>query len=370
MTAGKRNVLFLMPSLGGGGAERVITTLLRALDRSRFRLAIAVVDMRKAVYRDDIPPDVEIIDLGATRVRYALPKIIALIWKRRPHVVFSTLGYLNLALAIVHPLLPRGVRYIARETSIVSCTLQTHPWATAWTMLYRWFYKRHDLLVCQSQYMQADLVGQFGYPPQRSVVINNPVDLNYIQGRSAAPLNHSGRGDGKIRLVAAGRMSEVKGFDLLIEAIAVLADPRIHLALLGEGPLRDELAQLAAARGVADQVEFVGFQSNPYAWFARADAFVLSSRYEGFPNVVLEALACGTPVIATPAPGGIREILDSIPECVVAEEVSAQSLADAMGAWLRGDRGRVGPAAVAPYELDRIVGQYENLLLPAWTMTR
>jgi glycosyltransferase involved in cell wall biosynthesis len=366
----RRSVLFLIPTLTGGGAERVIVTLLKALDRSRFRLAIGVVDMRKTVYRDDIPSDVEIIDIGVTRVRYALPKIIALVWKRRPDVVFSTLGHLNLALAMVRPLLPRGVRYIARETSIVSCTLQAHRWPAGWATLYRWFYKRHDLLVCQSRYMQTDLVEQFGYPTQCSVVINNPVDIDLIRERSTASLDHSRRGDGKIRLVAAGRMSEVKGFDLLIEAIALLADSRIHLALLGEGPLRDELEQLAAARGVADQVEFVGFQSNPYAWFARADVFVLSSRFEGFPNVVLEALACGTPVIAMPAPGGIREILDSIPECVVAEEISARSLADAIGAWLRGDHGRVGPAAVAPYALDRIVGQYENLLLSAWTTTR
>ena len=78
----------------------------------------------------------------------------------------------------------------------------------------------------------------------------------------------------------------------------------ICLTLLGEGPLRPELERLAQQSGVADRVHFVGFQKNPYPFFAQADAFVLSSRYEGFPNVVLEALACGTPVIATPAPGG------------------------------------------------------------------
>jgi glycosyltransferase involved in cell wall biosynthesis len=337
-------------------------TLLKHLDRRELRLAVGVVDMSNAVFRDEIPSDVELIDLVATRVRYALPKIATLIWKRRPDVVFSTLGHLNLALAMIRPLLPEGVRYIARETSIVSFTLGTYSMSTVWGALYRWFYKRHDLLVCQSHYMREDLISRFGYPGERSVVINNPVDVDQIRRLSAAALDPSPFHAGSIGLVAAGRMSPEKGFDLLIEAIAILADPRIKLVLLGAGPLLDELKRLAVAMGVADQVEFVGFQSNPYAWFARADAFVLSSRYEGFPNVVLEALACGTPVIATPAPGGTREILDGLTECVMAEEVSARSLAVAIKSWMRGHRNRMDPAAIAPYTLDRIVAQFQQVL--------
>lgn len=357
-----RRVLFLIPSLQGGGAERVIVTLLKHLDRKRFQLAIGVVDMSKAVFRDEIRSDVEFIDLGATRVRYALPKIVALIWKRRPDVVFSTLGHLNLALAMVRPLLPNDVRYIARETIVVSSVLEEYRWRVIWTLLYRWFYSHIDLLVCQSRDMQVDLVERFGYPSAQSVVINNPVDIERIYQLALEPLNQREIRSGSIKLVAAGRLNWQKGFDLLIEAIAILADPRIHLVLLGEGILLDELKQLAIARGVADQVEFVGFQTNPYAWFARMDAFVLSSRYEGFPNVVVEALVCGTPVISTPAPGGTREILDGIPECEVAKEVSAQSLADAIAKWMRGDRKRIDPAAVAPYTLDRIVAQYQQVL--------
>jgi glycosyltransferase involved in cell wall biosynthesis len=361
----RTKVLFIIPTLTFGGAERVIVTLLRHLDRSRFRLAIGVVDTRKAVYLDSIPADVELIDLGATRVRYVLPKIIALIRNRRPDVVFSTLSHLNLALAIVRPLLPRSIRYIARESSIVSCTLQTYRWPKVWTMLYRWFYKRHDLVLCQSSDMQADLVDRFGFPQQHSFVINNPVDVDLIRTRSNEPLCHFDTVPGKIRLVAAGRLSEVKGFDLLIEAIALLADPRIHLSLLGEGPLLEKLKRLATDRGVADQIEFVGFQSNPYAWFARADAFVLSSRHEGFPNAVLEALACGTPVIATPAHGGVREILDRVPECMVAKVVSGEALATTISEWIAGSRTRVPFTAVEPYALEKIITQYEDMLLKA-----
>ena len=133
----QRHVLFLIPTLNGGGAERVIVTLLKHLDRRRFRLTLGVVDMHQAVFGDDIPADVECINLGASRVRYALPRIVTLIRKRRPNVVFTTLGHLNLALSMVRPLLPNGVRCIARETAIISQTLQAYTYPSVWKMLYR-----------------------------------------------------------------------------------------------------------------------------------------------------------------------------------------------------------------------------------------
>ena len=358
----KQKVLFLTPSLHGGGAERVIVTLLKHIDRSKFHLALAVVDARDAVFRDDLPPDIEFVDLGVTRVRYALPRIIGLIWKRRPDVVFSTLGHLNLALSMIRSLLPDGLRYIARETIVVSKLLESYSYPCIWRRLYRRFYKRHDLLVCQSQDMKSDLVKDFCFPTEQTVVINNPVDVQYIKTQAALPLDCSWPDVDCIRLIAVGRLTKQKGFDLLIDAIALLNNPKIHLCILGEGILLDELKQFALTKGVSEQVEFVGFQTNPYAWFAQADAFVLSSHYEGFPNVVLEALACGVPIIATPAPGGIHEILNNISGCIIAEEISASGLANAIGRWLS-TREQIPDSAIEPYRVERIVAQYESLFL-------
>src|SRR5262252_8321176 len=99
VTEARCRALFLIPTLTGGGAERVIVTIIRHLDRSRFAPILAVVTTRNAAFIDDVPPDVEFIDLRSARVRYVLPRLLKLIWKRRPDVVFSTLGHLNLALA-------------------------------------------------------------------------------------------------------------------------------------------------------------------------------------------------------------------------------------------------------------------------------
>ena len=358
----RKSILFLIPTLRGGGAERVIVTLLRHLDQAKFRLTLAVVDTRKAVYLNELPEGAELVDLGCRRVRYALPKIIALIWERRPDVVFSTLGHLNLALAMVRPLLPSNMRHIARETTIVSYGIQAYRFPAAWAALYRRFYINNDLVVCQSRAMQEDLVSQFGFPLQKSVVINNPVDLDRICAAANDSLEYPVARSESIKLITAGRLSVVKGFDLLIEAIALLNNPRIHLTLLGEGPLESELKQLAENKGVANQIYFAGFQTNPYAWFAKADGFVLSSRHEGFPNVVLEALACGTPIIATPAPGGTREILENLHECMIAESVSAAALADTLSQWIAGRRVRISKEAAEPYALKGIVDLYDKLL--------
>jgi len=358
----RRKVLFLIPTLTGGGAERVIVTLLRHLDRAKFEPSLAVVDLRGAAFLQDLPPDIEFVDLRARRVRYALPAILRLIWQRRPDIAFSTLGHLNLALAMAHGLLPRGVRTVARESIVVSENFKRMRAPRLWAWLYRRFYRRHDLVVCQSGDMFDDLTGRFGVPPARCVTIRNPVDVERIRHSAGADLAAAAASPDAVRLVAAGRLDSQKGFDLLIEAVALLADPRLELVVLGEGHEEAALRELARQRGVGPQVRFAGFQSNPYAWIAAADAFVLSSRYEGFPNVVLEALACGTPVIATPAPGGVRELLGHRQDCVIAEAITAAALADAIRLWLGGPRARVPADAVDAYTVQRIVGEYEAIL--------
>ena len=304
---------------------------------------------------------------GCTRVQYALPKIVRLIWRRRPDVVFSTLGHLNLAVAMLRPLLPNGVRYIGREACVVSESLteNTHPRLWAWA--FRRFYPRFDVVICQSVDMRDDLIGHFGLSPSKAVVIHNPVDIERIRRLAAEvistddepPALHS---DAGLHMVGAGRLSRQKGFDLLIEALALCDGRRPRLTLLGEGPLRAGLEELARQRGVAHWVRFAGFQKNPYPFFARADAFVLSSRYEGFPNVVLEALACGTSVIAMPCPGGVAEIAELAGGVLLASAVDAESLSVAIKRFVAGETGR-RQITLVPFHVNKIVEQYQSLLI-------
>lgn len=341
-----------------------MVTLLRHLDRTRFQLALAVVDLHGAAYLTEVPNDVELIDLRCTRVRYALLRIVQLIRKRRPDVVFSTLDHLNLALAMLRPLLPNDVRYIGRGTCVLSENLTAHPHSRLFARMYRWFYPRFDRVVCQSVDMREDLIDQFAFPPGKAVIIHNPVDVVRVR-RLAAEAIQTGYqlSESTVNLVAAGRLCRQKGFDLLIEALALCGDSRLRLTLLGEGPLRPALEQLAQQKGVADRIRFVGFQNNPYPFFAQADAFVLSSRFEGFPNAVLEALACGTPVISTPAPGGLNEIAELVSGSVLlASAVDSESLSIAIKRFLHGEVTKE-PISLTPFLVDEIVDRYQKLLV-------
>src|SRR5688500_4656372 len=136
-----RSLLFIAPSLGGGGAERVMLTVLRYLDRSNFKLTLAVVDGRGATYLQELAPDVEYVDLGFTRVRYAAPALLRLIWERLPVVVLSIVGRLFLSLALVMPFLPRGTLLIPRELSVLDHALQDNFVAPAFRVASRRVYR-------------------------------------------------------------------------------------------------------------------------------------------------------------------------------------------------------------------------------------
>jgi glycosyltransferase involved in cell wall biosynthesis len=299
-------------------------------------------------------------------VRYSAFAILRIIWKDRPAVVFSAIAHLNLGVALMRPLLPRTVRVVARETAVVSDTLRNRAGAKLWAMAYRTLYRRFDAVVCQSEAMMLELVTHFNVRPKKARVIHNPIDRALVlrlaaEQKSADAIATCPNEDDRICLVAAGRLAEVKGFDLLIEAIALLDDRRFWLTILGEGPLRADLEAMAHECGVADRVKLIGFQLNPYRFFAESSAFVLSSRSEACPNVVLEALVCGTPVIATPASAAIFEILAGQPDCVIATEVSAISLARAIAAYPFVNRRVHATRALHEYSPEVVCEQYSAL---------
>jgi len=340
--------------------ERVITTLLRHFDTRRIDPVLVVVDLRNAAYLSELPPTLQVIDLGFKRVRYALPSLIRLIRRLRPQVVFSTLGHLNAALGAARSLLGDAV-LICRETTVPSLR-NASAGISYLNPLYRWAFRRMDRIICQSSGMRDDLIRSFSVDPDRCVTIGNPVDLERVRSELQPRAPRSAEDQTRFDFVAAGRLSREKGFDLLIEALALLRDPRVHVRVIGKGPLMDTLTALARDRGVSGQIAFVGFSRAPYAEFARADAFVLSSRYEGFPNAALEALACGTPVIAMPAPGGTRDLLSPIASCEIAAEVSAPALAAAIAQWLIRKPGRVHEESVALYSAPSIARRYEDAI--------
>ena len=300
------SIVFVLPALTFGGAERVMLTLLAHLDRERFAPVLAV-GAAQGQFARDVPTGVPVVELGGARARRAVPGLVRLVRRLRPRVVFSTLGYLNVLVMLARGLMPRSTTFIGRETNIPSLHLPRSGWPRLLPLLYRRLYPRFDRVVCQSEDMRRDLVEAFGLPAARAVVINNPVDVDAVAARAAR--GGAGLPPGRINVLAAGQLTAQPGFDLLREALARSGDPALHLTILGEGPERAALEARACELGLAGRVALPGFAADPCPAMAGADLFVLSSRYEGFPNVVLEAMACGTPVLAFDCPGGLAEIV-------------------------------------------------------------
>lgn len=361
-----KRVLFLIPNLNSGGSQRVLLTILSHIDRSKFEIMLAVFHADTKAFQHLVPNDIEFVDLKSYRVRYGLGKIVALIWKWRPDAVFSTLSHLNLAIAALKPILPCNIKYIARESTILNQLVKKKNRPYFWYWVYASFYRNFHLIICQSLFMQRDLTSEFKISKKDTLVINNPIDFDYINTKarvgSATNRLFKGKRSSSTKFLAVGRLSAVKGFDILIEALSLIPSRDFSLTIIGDGELQSELRELSFKLGIDDLVFFEGFQSNPYPWYLNADALILSSHYEGFPNVVLESLACNTPVISTPAIGGVTEILRNVKGCVLAKEVSAVSLADAIVEWLT-TRGKIDfEATVNPYHVCKIIGQYEDAI--------
>lgn len=296
-------VLFVLPSFAGGGAERVTLTLLRVLDPERFSISLTVLDGQGPLSKL-MPKHVSLTDMATPRLRYALPALIAAIRRDRPDIVFSTLGYINLALLAARPLLPKNTKIVVREANMPSLSLPGASHPSLFRVAYRMLYPLADAVICTSAKMADEMIRDFSVFPARIFQLANPVDETAIR-RAATPMMRE-EGEG-LRLVAAGRLTRQKGFDRMIDMMVAL-DPSSYLTIFGEGPDRAELEAQVKNLGLEDRVRFAGFCDNPWAYYAGADAFVMPSRWEGLPNAALEALACGTPVIATPESGGIDEV--------------------------------------------------------------
>lgn len=355
----KIKVAFIIPSLRGGGAERVVTNLVNKIDKDKFEVKVIVLSLHDSIFQKEINENIEIIDLGSKRVRSSMFKVLYSIKKIRPDIVFSTLGYLNLFLAIIKPFFPKGTVFIARETNVVSEKLKVMRFKLFWIALYKLLSSRFDCLVCQSNDMKNDLVEKFNY--QNLVVINNPIDLDSLRKKiKCGYKNYSSKG--YLHFIAVGRLQYQKGFDILIDAVYLLKNPNIKLSILGKGPLEVELQSQIDKLNLSNQIQLVGFQENPYQWMSECDAFVLSSRFEGFPNVVLESLALDTPVIALPAKGGVKEILEPIDGCVIAKGMSPKYLAQAIEQFINLKKKNFIPS-LEKYEISNIVNEYEILFI-------
>ena len=360
----KKNILFIAPSLHGGGAERVITTLLNNINTEKFTFSLALINNEGPLI-DELSKKIDIIDLKAVRVRYASLKLLKLIWYKKPDIIFSTLGHLNLLVIVTKLFMPKQIKYICRETNIPSLVHKRKIKYYIFLLLYRSLYKFFDHVVCQSTDMRKDLIEHYNIPLSKLSLINNPCDIKRIQNKISKSKKDIYFSSEKINLLSVGALTNQKGFDLLINAISKIKDNRFHLTIIGEGPEKQILKDLVDKLNISNKINFVGFKNNPYTYMHHADLFILSSRYEGFPNVVLESLACGTAVVAYDSPGDLNKIVYDGINGFLVKYLSIDDLAKTIvkASKTKFDLMDVQNSVIDRYSINKIIPQYENLFL-------
>ena len=195
------------------------------------------------------------------------------------------------------------------------------------------------------------------------LVINNPIDFDKIEKRMNETPEISVLANNKKNIIAVGSLESVKGYDLLIKAFAKIERKDINLSIIGEGSLTNELQNLIYELKLENRVMLLGFQENPYLYMAEAELTVLTSKFEGFPNTVLESMACGTPVVAFNCPGGIEEIVIEGQNGWFVEHNNVVALATALEEHLDNnlDSSSIKKSVYDRYNLKYIIEKYETL---------
>jgi glycosyltransferase involved in cell wall biosynthesis len=342
--------------------------LLRALDRRRFRITLALFS-RQGSFLSQLPDDIDLHDLRG-RQSYD----VRLIWRlarllqhKQPDVVFSVLRYTNLITLLAGLLVRSPARLVVNEQNLPSAEFALFGGGRVKAWFVRRLYPRAARVTCIADGIAHEMVTGYGVPGGRVEVIPNPVDVARVRLMGSSPPDHPWFRQPQPVIVAVGRLHPQKGFDYLIRAFAEVR--RIlpcRLMILGEGAQRCELERLISNQGLVADVQLAGFQDNPYSYMAHATAFVLSSLYEGFGNVLVEALALGTPVISTRCPVGPLEILEEEKTGILVPPADEHALAGAIlrvvqDELLRGTLSSNGPTRARTYRLESVVARYETL---------
>jgi glycosyltransferase involved in cell wall biosynthesis len=335
MTRTTPRICFVLPSLNGGGAERAAVQILNTLGATPWQRSMYLF-RREGPYLADVDPSIELASgTGGSRLRRWLD-LRRYLRSSKPDLIVSFLSYFSVLSAARSAGIDARVVFNQQTPMTAFLTDADYPWRGRWhrrlfAAVTRVGYRLADRIVTTSAGVADDLVTAFGVPPDRVHVVHNPVDLDRVALAAGEPLDPAiERQWTSPAIVAAGRLADAKNYPLLLDAFAILrrAMPA-RLFILGEGDREAAMREQIARLGLGDAVILCGFQSNPWKYVARADVFVLTSRYEGFGNVLIEAMACGVPVVAT-ASAGTRDIVTPDSGGLLVERHEAGAVAAAL----------------------------------------
>ncbi len=362
LTSRRCRIAIFLPSLRGGGAERVMVQLANGFARKGHSVDLLLAQA-EGRYRDEVSGEVDIIDLSSKRVSSALRPLANYLRTKRPDALLTAMAHANLVAIVAHKMARSRARLVISERN--SLARLSGASGVAFRCIMRALYPFADRVVCVSEGIADELKHEAAVPSRLLRAIPNPVDTADIAGKAQDRPNHPWfEGGAAPVIVAVGRLETQKDYPTLIAAFNEVRSRRsVRLIILGEGSLRERLQTDINRRGLTASVSLAGFQANPFGWMAAARLYVMSSLYEGFPNSLVQAMACNTQVVSTDCPTGPSQILEGGKWGTLAPVGCAPALARAIESALdRQDSPDVRRRA-ADYAIDGIVMQYLDELV-------
>jgi glycosyltransferase involved in cell wall biosynthesis len=367
-----KKILFVITSLGGGGAEKVFLNILKYLDREKF-IPYLVVFSYKGEYLSMVPQDIIIYDLNKKN-RFDLFKLIILLAFRiypkiKPDIVISFQVYANLVVLIARKLSSIKPFIIISERNHTLLAQKDLRMQKIKRMLVKMMYSQADKVIALSKGVAINLLKFFKVPKDKIHVIYNGTDIAFIKCAIKEPVNDiAWIGDDTPIIITCARLTYQKNYPLLLDAFAIMQKQiDSKLLILGQGEDRVSVEELARRLGIQEKVIFLGFQKNPYKYMAASDIFVLSSLWEGFGNVVIEAMVCGVPVISTRCRGP-EEIITNGRNGILVPGEHPEAMAGAIIRLLKDKRLaehliREGHKRIEDFRVEKMIAEYEKVIL-------
>lgn len=311
-----------------------------------------------------LPAGINLVDLNCTSAYTCLPALVAYLRKRQPDVMISALDLTNLMALIARRIAGYPKRLFIRLDNTQSSVYRSGYKKKLEKLLLRKLYPLSDGIIAVSIGVADDFIQYTKITSHPIHTIYNPILTKDVLAKAAEPIQHNWFSPGQPPVIlGVGRLTAQKNFPLLLNAFAKVLQTRpAHLLILGEGPQRGQLESLARELYIEESVSLPGAQPNPYNFMANSSMYVLSSDYEGLPTTLVEALACGCPVISTDCPSGPREILDGGRYGRLIPPGDSDAMAEAMIRILDGDYLSVDPNWLGQFTEDTIVDQYLSLM--------
>lgn len=330
----QKTVVFFIPTLEAGGAEKNVVNILFGINREKYEVALLVCK-RRGHFLKDIPKSIPVFELGSLSSAIVFFKVIMFLRRQKPDLFISNLSrfnVINLLAILVSGSKSKIIVVEHTQVSLLALTAKSFFHRIAAYFLFpglaKFLYKTADCVIAVSGGVARDLEMVSGGKIKARVVYNPVVNINILEA-SKASLSHPWFNKKEIPIVlSVGRLVKAKNYALLLQAIKlVLEKSKVNLVILGQGQEQESLEKLALQLHIKDNVDFVGFEENPFKYMARADIFVNSSMREGFGNSIVEAMALGLPVISTNC-SGPAEIIENAGILVPVQDAGA--LADAI----------------------------------------